>query len=477
MNDYQKDALLTVAQAANRTGITASMLAKYRMRGTGPAYVRLSNIVRYRVADLDAWIAENGTPAPRAKNPDKPHRDLICFTALLTDAYLRSLVADTDLQITDAAVSGLHMRYSHSTGRKSFFLHYVVRGTWKERNAKLGEYEPPINITEIRRRAMKMKEQVMEGRDPYAEAIDRGRALVEVANKRKTVAELTPIFLEKYCRVQNRPKTYETNETLIRLHVNPDIGKMGIEELNLKKLQLYYDQLCERKTVQTADHIFRFLSVFLNWCERYEYRKLNTNPIHLIRKQKAPKFKYRILTADEYKRLFATFDEMLNEKQFAPMGVLALKVLALTGCRCGEITELEHDELDLERGYLHLKKRKTDSFDVPLGDAAIDVLRQVLKICKSKKWVFHSPANPRKPIQELRRPWTAALTRAGIDHMRVHDLRHSFASMAAAIGEDIRRVKDVLGHTKITTTEIYSHTQTTQVRQTATNTAAAILGV
>ncbi len=90
---------------------------------------------------------------------------------------------------------------------------------------------------------------------------------------------------------------------------------------------------------------------------------------------------------------------------------------------------------------------------------------------------IHSPANPRKPIQELRRPWTAALTRAGINHMRIHDLRHSFASMAAAIGEDIRRVKDVLGHTKITTTEIYSHTQTTQVRQTATNTAAAILGV
>lgn len=156
---------------------------------------------------------------------------------------------------------------------------------------------------------------------------------------------------------------------------------------------------------------------------------------------------------------------------------MALKALALTGCRCGEITELEHDELDLENGYLRLKKRKTDFFDVPLGDAAIDVIRDALHVCKSKRYVFHSPQDHNKPIVALRPAFWWALERAGLPRMRIHDLRHSFATMATAIGEDIRTLKDVLGHTKITTTEIYAHTNSSAARRTANNVADAIVGV
>jgi site-specific recombinase XerD len=77
---------------------------------------------------------------------------------------------------------------------------------------------------------------------------------------------------------------------------------------------------------------------------------------------------------------------------------------------------------------------------------------------------------------DLRRAFNWALEYAGLPKMRIHDLRHSFATMATAIGEDIRTLKDVLGHTKITTTEIYAHTNAAAARRVATNTANAIVG-
>jgi site-specific recombinase XerD len=96
-------------------------------------------------------------------------------------------------------------------------------------------------------------------------------------------------------------------------------------------------------------------------------------------------------------------------------------------------------------------------------------------VCKSKQYVFHSPVDYTRPVVDLRRAFKWALERAGLPHMRIHDLRHSFATMATTIGEDIRTLKDVLGHTKITTTEIYAHTNSNAARQTANNVANAII--
>ena len=321
---------------------------------------------------------------------------------------------------------------------------------------------------------MKYKEEVQAGLDPLAERRDRVKSVIAAEARRKKIRDLTPVFLERHCKINNRSKTYYAHECLMRVHINPMIGDRHIDEIDLPFLQDLYDKIRDTKTI--ADHVFRLLSTFLNWCEKYNYRPLNSNPCHLVQKAKSPKMKHIILSVADYQKLFAAFGDAMRAQIYAPQAVLALKALALTGCRAGEITNLEREELDLENGYLHLNKRKTDAFDVPLGDAAIAVLRDALAICKSDRWVFHSPQDKDKPLVDLRRAFWWSLDRAGPPHMRIHDLRHSFASMATNIGGGIRNLKDVLGHTKITTTEIYAHTANQRVRQTATNTAAAILG-
>ena len=262
----------------------------------------------------------------------------------------------------------------------------------------------------------------------------------------------------------------------MRLYIIPYLGDKYIADIDLCVIQDTYDKIKNTKTIAVALHVMRLLSTFLNWCEKYNYRTINSNPCHLVQKAKSPKMNHTLLDINGYKRLFDALDEAYCAGKYAPQAILAIKTLALTGCRCSEITDLERDELDLENGYLHLNKRKTDAFNVPLGDPAIEVIKQALRICKSKRYVFHSPIDHTRPLTDLRKAFWWALDRAELPRMRIHDLRHSFATLATSMGEDIRILKDVLGHTKITTTEIYAHASSNAARRTANNVASMITG-
>jgi integrase len=396
------------------------------------------------------------------------------FKRTLNEGYLQTISEPVNLQITDAAMPGLQVRYSAKTGRKVFYLWYRVKGTGQQRNMRLGSTDE-FSLIDARTLAIKLRKDVSGGLDPQVVQREHAKEALVKEQRRKKVKELTLAFLEQHTKENNRHSTYLAHESLVRIHINPMIGEKIIDEIDLAFVQDFYDRLKNMKSIACADHVRRILSTFLNWCERHNYRALGSNPCRLITKAKAPKFKHTLLDVDGYRKLLAALDEALGVGTYSRQALLALKALALTGCRSGEIKELEKDEMDLENGYLHLNKRKTDSFDVPLGEPAIAVIRQALKICKSKRYVFHSSIDHTRPISDLRTPFRWALERAGLPEMRVHDLRHSFATLATGIGEDIRVLKDVLGHTKITTTEIYAHTTGKAALRTANNVATAIV--
>lgn len=402
-------------------------------------------------------------------------RTLKCQKLALTTGFLNKLKSDIDLQITDAALPGLQCRYSAATGRKVFYLGYRVRGSYQQKHIRLGSLAE-FSLNEIRTRAIKTKQDIANGLDPQSEQRIRIRQNEMAAARRKRVRELTAIFMEKHCRENNRANTYRSNEALMRLYINPYLGDKYIADIDLGIIQDMYDKIKNTKTIAIGLHVMRLLSTFLNWCEKYNYRTINSNPCHLVQKAKSPKMNHTILDVDGYKRLFSALDEALCVGRYAPQTVLAIKTLALTGCRSSEITNLELNELDLKNGYLRLNKRKTNAFNVPLGDPAIEVINQALRICKSNRYVFHSPIDHTRPLTDLRKAFWWALDRAGLPRMRIHDLRHSFATLATSMGEDIRILKDVLGHTKITTTEIYAHASSVAARRTANNVASKIMG-
>ena len=399
----------------------------------------------------------------------------ICFKKNLTEVYVKNLHAGTDLQITDEGLVGLQLRYSAATERKVYYLWYRVRSSKVQRHMRLGGSDI-FDLNEARAVAIGFKKEVANGQDPCIERRERAKATAIKESRHKKVKDLAPLFMEKHSKVNNRESTYKSHYGYFKNHIVPILGDMYIEDVNLAAVQNAYDKVRDYSTPSLGDHIVRVISVFLNWCEKYDYRTLNSNPCHLVTKVKKARFKPTLLDKERYDKLLAALDVALVQERYAPQPILALKTLILTGCRCGEITDLEMDELDLENGYLHLNKRKTDFFDVPLAEPAIEVIRQALAVCRSKRYVFHSPIDHTRPLSDLRKVFWWALDRAGLPIMRVHDLRHSFATMATSIGEDIRTLKDVLGHTKITTTEIYAHTTNNAARRVANNTATAILG-
>ena len=106
-----------------------------------------------------------------------------------------------------------------------------------------------------------------------------------------------------------------------------------------------------------------------------------------------------------------------------------------------------------------MKDSKTGSRDVPLADAAVKELKIAMEETKDLHsiYVFPGLKDPNRPIDNIRKAFEWALQKAGLPHMRIHDLRHSFITMGANMGESMNAMKDAAGHCRITTTEMYTH--------------------
>ncbi len=137
----------------------------------------------------------------------------------------------------------------------------------------------------------------------------------------------------------------------------------------------------------------------------------------------------------------------------APDAVAAIRLLMLTGCRLREILHLRWREVDLERALLLLEDSKTGRKTVVLGEAAMAVLA---KVPRAGDYVFPGGAGD-APRSDLKRPWKLIRRRAGLQGLRVHDLRHSYASVAAGAGLGLPIIGKLLGHTQFSTTTRYTH--------------------
>lgn len=398
-----------------------------------------------------------------------------CYRKPFRDSWLRTLKADTNLQISDTTVPCLYLRYSARTGKKVFYLTFCDSITNVRRNIKLGSY-PTFGIPEIKKRAIDIRRGQERGIDIDKKEREELAKLQESEAKKIKVKDLFPVYMEKYAKEHKKPSTVESNEAQIRLYINPVLGNMYVTDLKLSILIDFYNNLAKKTSHSTASKVVWLISSFWNWCEKYEYLPLNSNPCARIDKKKNPKIQYQILNKEGYKKLFEAVEAGPKESDYHERFFQAIKLLMLTGCRYSEITELKKDEVALERKVLALEDSKTGARDVPLSDRAINLLQEILaKTGKLKTpYVFPGIRDITKPLAELRKAFDWALDRAQLPHMRIHDLRHSFVSAGTDMGENIMVIKDIAGHADVTTTEIYSHLSTDRAIETANKIADAI---
>jgi integrase len=300
------------------------------------------------------------------------------FKRKLTTDYIERVKADTDLQVSDTEVPGYHLRYATKTGGKVFYLHYILRlnGMKKERNLKLGVF-PEIAAPDARAEAIKCRGQILDGVDPMFERRERLRKQMGEQDKKIPLKVLMEKYLEEHSKVFKKPQTSRKEFQIARKHIIPALGNIPIDEINVRNLEKMHQTIGETTKTQ-ANHCLLMVSYFLNWCEKQEYRQINTNPVRLIRKFKT-KGRDRVLSDDEYRRVFEAMDLGRRTNILNPVGFDILTFIIFTGCRSVEAKKLTWDEVDFDNSLLRLKDSKTGAKSVPIGRRALNILKAALR--------------------------------------------------------------------------------------------------
>ena len=339
--------------------------------------------------------------------------------------------------VRDTELRGYGVRVMPS-GAKRYFIHSQHRG---QRVWKTVADAATVTETEARARARSMLTALQEGREPDAE--DPGEILFE------TVAE------EVFARYGRRwkPRTLNVNRHYLRRQILPFFEGQPIAAVTRQDVQAWFRSL--HATPAAANRSAPILSVIMRQAEAWGYRPEDSNPCKDIRRYRRRRSE-RFLSPEEYRRLEQVLERREGEH---PFQVAVLRLLALTGCRKSEILTLEWRFY--REGNLYLRDSKTGPRTVWLCEAAREVLD---RLPRSSRWVFPVGGH-RAPWMWLQRFWFPTRAEAGLEDVRLHDLRHSYASMALLSGESVRTLGRLLGHEQASTTLKYAHLSDASVRE------------
>ncbi len=362
-------------------------------------------------------------------------------TARLTDARIRALKpAAAARDIRDSDLKGFGIRIMPS-GRRRFFIHTQCDGrrVWKI----IGDPEQ-----------MRVREARDAARAALA-AIRKGQPVVVSPDETlfAVVAE------EMFCRYSRhwKPSTCKVNSYYLRKQILPWFGDMQIADITGKDVQDWHASLSA--TPVAADRSAPVLSVIMAQAEIHGYRPENSNPCTSIRRYRRAG-RERFLSAAELRRLGGILE--CHEKA-RPLLAAIISLLLLTGCRSSEIRCLQWR--DYRDGHLHLRDSKTGPRTVWLSSPARDILAG---LPRTSRWVFPSRRTDgpvSKPV--VQRFWQRVRSEAELDDVRLHDARHTYASIAIMAGETVPIVGRLLGHNDTATTLKYTHLAETVMRGAA----------
>ncbi len=284
-----------------------------------------------------------------------------------------------------------------------------------------------------------------------------------------TVADLAERYMREHVEVRCRASTIAGYRLVIGKHVLPPLGKVPLSALGREHVAELHYRL--RKTPVAANEAVGALSRMLNRAEAWGLVPAGSNPCRFVTRYRTRRPE-RFLTEEEFGRLGRALDDMEAEGWLPAHAAAAIRLLMLTGCRSGEVVGLRWEDVALERNEVRLRESKTGPRVVPLSPAAARVLANVPRLA-GNPWVI-AGREPGERLTHLAYYWYPVRERAGLEDVRLHDLRHSFASRALALGEDLTMIGKLLGHRKLQTTARYAHLARDSVKEAAALVADSI---
>ena len=326
------------------------------------------------------------------------------------------------------------------TGGKTFHLRYQdSRGPTRQRSLADAN---DVTLSQARSLADKARNQIAMGEDP---------------KEQRATAKALPTFAafieERYLPyVKGYKKSWDSDQSYLSNHVLPAFGKKYMDEVTKQEVISFHHGIRAKGYAEgTANRILILLRYAFNLADKWGIAGVRVNPtkdVPLFEDHAGKKERY--LSKEEAQRIFEAVRRSEN-----PVLQHIVPMLILTGARKREVLDARWEDFDFERRHwrIHTTKLGKPRF-VPMSDGVVSLLESLPRF--DCEWVF---ANPKtlKPYVSIFCSWNTARTKAGLADVRIHDLRHSYASFLVNAGRSLYEVQRLLGHTQIKTTQRYAH--------------------
>ena len=363
----------------------------------------------------------------------------------------------------DTEIPGFGVRIT-STGVIAFVLDYRLNG--RKRRFTIGRH-PELSATAARERTLELRRGILDGRDPLERrAQDRDQP---------TLNELATEYLERHALAHKRPSSIRNDRQMIDVIIRPRLGSLPVKAVSKRDLELLHTSL--KATPYRANRVRALLSKMFNLAVEWGWR--GDNPVRGIPKFHEDQREFWLSVEQMHEFLKAL--DSYPEQNAAD----SLRLLLVTGGREQEVLSADWTQFDLARGRWtkpsHATKEKRIEH-VPLSEEALALLRRMKEASTGRGPLFPGKAGARKTI---RRTWVQVCRAAGLAEpysvqgkrrvitryrpvLRIHDIRHNFASYLVSSGVSLSKVGKLLGHTRPETTQRYAHLQDKALRD-ATN--------
>lgn len=372
-----------------------------------------------------------------------------------------------EVRLWDSELKGFCVR-AYPTGRKVYAVKYRT-AQQRQRWHTIGPHGSPWTPDEARAEAWRVLNAIAHGEDPGAHKAARRRDL--------SVGELIDAYLTDgpASKPDKRASTWAIDASNLNRHVRPLLGHRIARDLTASDCARMVADITAGKTrinvrtgargraivrggAGTAARVLGTTGAMFAWgVQQGLLSEVPTRGVKTAQRASRERF----LSPTEARRLLATLTDMEDGGRLSGAHADIIRLLLMTGARRSEITGLRWDEVDLERGRLTLPPErtkaggKTGTRRITLSAPALAVLRRRQAV--EGPLVFPSSRDPKKPAAALQKVWNRIRTEAELPALRIHDLRHSFASMALAKGASLPLIGKALGHSSPRVTERYAH--------------------
>jgi integrase len=377
-------------------------------------------------------------------------------------------------EIWDADLKGFGVRIE-PTGIKTFIIRYRAGEGGRsapKRFLTVGRFGT-LTPDEARRKARELLGAAARGDDPAGERT-RARAA-------SSVAELAKAFMAQHVETKRKLTTAASYRHVIGAYILPEIGKRKAGDITKADLARIHHKITDKPAI--ANRVLAVTSSMFAWGGGHGYVPKDYNPVSKLERYREER-RERFLSITELQELGAALSEAEttglpwqpdSTKPTAkhapkewnrrvvinPYAAAAIRLLLLTGARLREILHLRWEHVDLERGLLLLPESKTGRKTIVLNAPALAILDGLER---QGPYVIVGEG-PDRPRADLKRPWEMVANRAGLEGVRLHDLRHTHASFGAGAGLGLPIIGKLLGHTQAATTQRYAHLDADPLRR------------